>query len=56
MSGAPVELLRCPKRIRSDIVEWEKSSEDRRELYERHAGWSDCGLRESLREFKRLWT
>jgi len=29
----------------------EKSSEERRELYERHAGWRDSGFRESLRDY-----
>lgn len=47
ISGATVVLKQGPKR-RSEV---EKSSEERRELYERHAGWRDCGFRESLRDY-----
>ncbi len=50
ISGATVVLKQGPKR-RSEVAELEKSSEERRELYERHAGWRDCGFRESLRDY-----
>jgi len=43
-------LRQGPKR-RSEVAEVEESSEERSELYERHAGWRDSGFRESLRDY-----